>query len=74
MIRPYPFLKNKIKITSKKTISYKDPCFIVAEISANHSGSLKILKKSILVDLLLLKRNINHIHKILYFKKIFFSA
>ena len=48
MIRPYPFLKNKIKITSKKTISYKDPCFIVAEISANHSGSLKILKKSIL--------------------------
>ena len=48
MIRPYPFLKNNIKITSKKNISYKDPCFIVAEISANHSGNLNILKKTML--------------------------
>ena len=37
---------NKIvKISNKKI--YKDRCFVVAEISANHSGKLSILKKLI---------------------------
>ena len=41
-------LKKSIKISKKITISNKNKCFIVAEISANHSGSLSILKKTML--------------------------
>lgn len=41
-------IKNKIKISHNLTISNQHKCFIVAEISANHSGSLDILKKTIL--------------------------
>lgn len=40
--------KSEIKISNKISISNKKKCLIVAEISANHSGDLKILKKSIL--------------------------
>ena len=40
--------KNKIKISNKLKISNKDKCLIVAEISANHSGSLSLLKKTML--------------------------
>ena len=38
-------IKDKIKISDNITISKNSECFIVAEISANHSGSLGILKK-----------------------------
>ena len=38
----------KIKISKNLTISNKEKCFIVAEISANHSGSLNLLKKTML--------------------------
>ena len=41
-------IKNKIKISDNLIISNQHKCFIVAEISANHSGSLKILKKTML--------------------------
>jgi len=41
-------IKNKIKVSQNLTISNQHKCFIVAEISANHSGSLDILKKTIL--------------------------
>ena len=41
-------LKKSIEISQKITISSKSKCFVVAEISANHSGSLNILKKTIL--------------------------
>lgn len=41
-------IKNKILINKKKRISNKDKCFIVAEISGNHAGSLKILKRSMI--------------------------
>ena len=41
-------IKNQIKITKDITISNNHKCFIVAEISANHLGSYKILKKTIL--------------------------
>ena len=34
--------KNKIKISKNLNISNKDKCFIVAEISANHSGNLNL--------------------------------
>ena len=37
--------KSEIKISNKISISNKKKCLIVAEISANHSGDLKILKK-----------------------------
>ena len=40
--------KNKIKISNNLKISNKDKCLIVAEISANHSGSLSLLKKTML--------------------------
>ena len=40
--------KSEIRISNKISISNKKKCLIVAEISANHSGDLKILKKSIL--------------------------
>ena len=40
--------KNKIKISKNLNISNKDKCFIVAEISANHSGNLNLLKKTML--------------------------
>ena len=41
-------IKKNIKITKKITISNNNRCFIVAEISANHSGNLNILKKTML--------------------------
>ncbi len=41
-------LKKIIKISPKITLSNENKCFIVAEISANHSGSINILKKTIL--------------------------
>ncbi len=41
-------IKNKIKISKNLIISNHHKCFIVAEISANHSGSLDILKKTML--------------------------
>ncbi len=41
-------LSTKIKISNNLTISNSNRCFIVAEISANHSGSLNILKKTML--------------------------
>tara|TARA_Y100000590_G_C15746177_1_gene1022141 strand:- start:1510 stop:2583 length:1074 start_codon:yes stop_codon:yes gene_type:complete len=40
--------KKNIKIKKNIIISNNDKCFIVAEISANHSGSLDLLKKTIL--------------------------
>ena len=42
------FIKNKIKISDNLIISNQHKSFIVAEISANHSGSLNILKKTML--------------------------
>jgi pseudaminic acid synthase len=41
-------IKKKIKISNNLIISNNHKCFIVAEISANHSGSLNILKKTML--------------------------
>ena len=41
-------IKKSIKIKNKLIIANDHKCFIVAEISANHSGSLNILKKTIL--------------------------
>lgn len=41
-------IKDKIKISDNLIISKHNECFIVAEISANHSGSLSILKKTML--------------------------
>ena len=41
-------IKKKIIISNNLIISNKHRCFIVAEISANHSGSLSILKKTML--------------------------
>ena len=40
--------KEKIKITKSVSISNNDKCFIVAEISANHSGNLNLLKKTMI--------------------------
>ena len=41
-------LKNEIKFSRKIRISNLGKTFIVAEISANHSGSLRLLKKTML--------------------------
>ena len=41
-------IDKKIKISKKITISNKDRCFVVAEISANHGGDLNILKKTMM--------------------------
>ena len=41
-------IEKKIKISKKITISNKDRCFVVAEISANHGGDLNILKKTMM--------------------------
>ena len=41
-------IKDKILLNKKIRISNRDKCFIVAEISANHGGSLNILKKTML--------------------------
>lgn len=41
-------INKKIKISDNLIISNKHKCFIVAEISANHSGNLNILKKTML--------------------------
>ena len=41
-------IKNKIKISDNLIISNQHKSFIVAEISANHSGSLNTLKKTML--------------------------
>ncbi len=41
-------LKKSIKFLKDVIISNNNRCFIVAEISANHSGSLSILKKTML--------------------------
>ncbi len=41
-------LKKSIKFSRDVIISNNNRCFIVAEISANHSGSLSILKKTML--------------------------
>ena len=41
-------INEKIKISDNLIISNKHKCFIVAEISANHSGNLNILKKTML--------------------------
>ena len=41
-------LNTKIKLSNKFTISNSSKCFIVAEISANHSGNLNILKRTML--------------------------
>jgi pseudaminic acid synthase len=41
-------IKSKIKINKNRFISNSDKCFIVAEISGNHVGSLNLLKKTIL--------------------------
>tara|TARA_B100001121_G_scaffold38941_2_gene33297 strand:+ start:467 stop:1570 length:1104 start_codon:yes stop_codon:yes gene_type:complete len=43
-----PQTSKKISINKNLTISNSSKCLIVAEISANHGGSLKILKKTIL--------------------------
>jgi pseudaminic acid synthase len=40
--------KNIIKISNNLKISNNNKCFIVAEISANHAGSLSLLKKTML--------------------------
>ena len=37
-------LKKQFNLPLNKTISNNSKCFIVAEISANHSGDLKLLK------------------------------
>lgn len=41
-------ISRKIKITKDLIISNRNKCFIVAEISANHSGNLNILKRTML--------------------------
>ena len=41
-------LRTKIKLSNNFTIANSSKCFIVAEISANHSGSLNILKKTMI--------------------------
>ena len=41
-------LKKNIKFSRDSIISNNNKCFVVAEISANHSGSLNILKKTML--------------------------
>ena len=41
-------IKKAIKIKDNIIISNNHKCFIVAEISANHSGNLNILKKTML--------------------------
>jgi len=41
-------INDKIKISDNFIISKNSECFIVAEISANHSGSLGVLKKTML--------------------------
>ena len=41
-------IKNKIKLGRSLFLSNKNKCLIVAEISANHSGSLNLLKKTML--------------------------
>ena len=41
-------IKSKIKIDKNRFISNSDKCFIVAEISGNHAGSLNLLKKTML--------------------------
>ena len=41
-------IKQSIKIRDDITISNNHKCFVVAEISANHSGNLNILKKTML--------------------------
>ena len=41
-------LKSEIKFSKKIRISNSSKTFIVAEISANHSGSLRLLKKTML--------------------------
>ena len=38
----------EIKLSKGLVISNKHKCFIVAEISANHSGNINILKKTML--------------------------
>ena len=45
---PKTNLHTKIKLSNNFTISNSNKCFIVAEISANHSGSLNILKKTMI--------------------------
>ena len=40
-------LSNKIILNKKEIISNNKKCFIVAEISGNHGGSLNIMIKSI---------------------------
>ncbi len=40
--------KIKIQISKKRFISNSDKCFIVAEISGNHVGNLKLLKRTML--------------------------
>ncbi len=41
-------VKKKIKLLNNINISNNNKCFVVAEISANHSGNLNILKKTML--------------------------
>ena len=41
-------LRKNIKILDSINISNNNKCFVVAEISANHSGNLNILKKTML--------------------------
>ena len=41
-------IQKKIRISKNVTISNKDKCFVVAEISGNHGGNLKVLKKTML--------------------------
>ena len=41
-------IHKKIKISKNFTISNRDKCFVVAEISGNHGGNLKVLKKTML--------------------------
>jgi len=41
-------IKKKIKVSNTSEISNNSKCFVVAEISANHMGSLGLLKKTML--------------------------
>ena len=41
-------INKRITLSKKITISGKDRCFVVAEISANHGGDLNILKKTMM--------------------------
>ena len=41
-------IHKKIRISKNFTISNRDKCFVVAEISGNHGGNLKVLKKTML--------------------------